>query len=519
MIDMMSFDYRKHAARLIVIFAAAAILNILPVFITGVPLDKQLSSDAEYHVVHWQEFSKSYSGNFQKDDMFRLDTRPAGDLLFDKILVAVGEFLKQRVDRWSVIVSALALALFLGAVYFVVSYSLQSPTTGFIVGLGSIVPTFALGGASWGFLTQGFVPKELAMSMAIWLLLLYFYGIRNRSPWHIRTVFLVSGVLSNWYPVLFFHYALMLGLAETIRLKTLNKEHLFYALFYFVGAPLALWDIFRKSQETSSLDLEILRSRFGYMMLSSWQYAILHYLRRFIIYLFILPGLYFIAKRRLAESEKSELSPWYAIAISAATISILGLLLENFSPLTKFLFSRTSIWFLFASMVVVVVALQKIFSKKMGLVTGMTLLIFLGQSAIPSIYRQLRNDYTNAENYRRYLAVLTKLQDLVPSQEIILANPKDANKIRAYGNRGVYVAWKDGGISLLDGKGGAEWLKRMRETTEIFDKKDFGLFKKFAEEKNLNYLLYQDGDIEIGKSELEKNTIFKLAPFGITKIF
>ena len=439
-------------------------------------------------------------------------------------MVRLGEWLKGGVLEWSSWVSSLSLIVFLSGVYFVVAYSLKNSWLGFLVALGSIIPAFSLGGSTWGFLAQGFLPRELALGIAVWIMLIYFYGLEKNHIWAGRSVFLFSGIFSNWYPVLFFHFAAVLFVAEIIRLKSIKKELLVYGLLYAAGASFALIDIFIKSTHTAPIDLEVLRFRFRYMLLSSFEYAFLRYLRRFLIYAVVVAGLFIFSKKTLNRDELRPLSPWYAVWLSAALISLTGIVLENFTTFARFLFSRTSVWFLFTSMAIIAYTIHKIYEKKIKnnfplsavLATGI-LLIFIGQSAIPSIYRQLRDLRINSTNYNDYIALLENLRNVTPNDAIILASPREAYKIRVYGSRGAYVSWKDGGITLLDGRSGREWFERLHEVEAVFGQKNLEVLQKYAQTKNIRYIIYNTDEISIDNQQLTLIPLLKSGPFVLSE--
>ncbi len=517
-------QYKKTIIHVAIIFIAAGILNGAFRAAGNIPLYQHLSSDAELHIVHWRDYSRIDPNAFVKDEMFARDTRPQGELFMDVVMVRIGEFVGVDTLPWSVFVSMISLAIFLTGIYFLVSYSLQSAEIGFLVALGSVVPAFALGGTSWGFLAEGFLPRELAVGIAVWLLYLYFYGIRLASTKHIATVFIFAGILSNWYPVLFFHFMFVLLLADIICLRSIKKEHVLYGVLWAICAPFAFYDIFAKSSSVTPINISTMRSRFGYMLFDGFEYTFVRYLRRFIIYSALISGAYALSKNIFTDDENKIITPWRSIWLSSFFISIFGILIENYTPYTKFLFSRASLWFLFSSMVIVAYTTKAICAKKIDYFKGSLLIpwtivlsIFLGQSSIPSIYRELKDLSVDRSDYAHYIKTIKKMEEFVPAGDLVLADPKDANKIRAYGNRGIYVSWKDGGISLLDGKGGEEWISRMTETSAVFQTQDFSTIKKFGEEHGMRFLFYREGEITTGSEELEKSTVFRAGPYGIAE--
>ena len=487
---------------LLVIFFVATAVNILPWFLSGIPLSKQLSSDAEYHIVHWYEYSKNYEGNFLEDKSFKLDARPAGDLFMDKVFVKIGDFFNINLLNLSILISIIALFIFLSGVYVLGRFIFNDSFWAFILSLGSIIPTFALGGTTWGFVTLGYLPRELALGFCVWLLFLFLYGKKNNISKLSYIIFFVSGLLANWYPVSFIHFVLVLLLTDIIQKRKIAKEHFLYGLLFFGGASFAVFDIVRKAQLTTPPDLDILRLRYGYMFVSSFDYGVLHYLRRIILYLVWVPLLIFIYRKFLKDKIKENISFWISMFISSGIIMTIGVFLEEYTVYAKFLFSRTSLFFILSSMVIstmVLVGSHEHFfpnGKFKKIIIGLVLfVIFLGQSAIPTIYRSFRDLAKNANEQKIFLNALDLLGKHTTSKDMVLADPKYSNKIRAYALRPVYSSWKDGGISLLDGSAGREWYNRYIENYKILQTKDLNQILKFSKDNKLGAIFVKTGEV------------------------
>ena len=207
---------------------------------------------------------------------------------------------------------------------------------------------------------------------------------------------------------------------------------------------------------------------------------------------------------------------------------MVGVAVEIFAPeYMKFLLSRISVWFYLASMVIVAYTGYEIFIAKFGrsikntIVFSVLMLgLLLGQTSILSTYTGIRDFKKDVDSYKQYLATILELKKLVPLGQIILSNPsKEASAIRAYGGYGVYVSWKDGNVSLVDGNAATKWFARYNETAKIFSQKNFFVIKKFAIEHDLQYYLFDVRDVERGMDELTKVTIFKSGDYGLAKLY
>ncbi len=498
-----NINSKRHILFLVIIFLAAAIFNILPRLLTDIPLSQQLSSDAEYHIVHWYEYSKYSDNNFLEDKSFQYDTRPAGDLFIDKIFVRIGESLNIKLTEWSVIISIIALGLFLSGVYAVSSFALNNAFLALMIGLGSIIPTSALGGTTWGFLTSGYRPRELAIGFALWLLLFYLYGKRKNISWTPFAVFFAIGVFANWYPVLFLHFAMVLILADVIQNRKISKEHILCCILFAAGAAFAIFDVVSKAKTTIAPDLNILHIRYEYMYISSFAYGFFRYLRRVIIYLLWIPGLIIFFKKFIKEKAGESLSFWLALWVSAGIIMTTGVLLEQYTVYAKFLFSRTSLFFIFSSMVITSVMLMRAIEHffpnhrlKKAILSLALLCIFIGQSSIPTIYRHFSSMAKNVGSEKSFREALDVIFRHTISKDVVLANTSYSNKIRAYAKRNTYCSWKDGSESLVDGRAGKEWYERFIKTNEVLQTNNLNTIIEFSRKNDITVLFLETSAIK-----------------------
>ena len=511
---------------LFIILFAAVLLNSASYFLTGISPAYRQSSDATVHVVQWQEFSQNYAGNFDNDVMFQsYQAQPTGTLFVDKVLVRMSELLHIDLLNWSIIISALSLALFLSGVYFLILYSTKKSLLALIISLVSIIPVISLGLSSWGFMTLGFVPKETSLGIAVWLTILYLRGVSTNSKLKISAFFALLGVFANFYPPLFCHFALVLLTVEVLRLRSIKKEHILYGLIFLVAAPVALFDIFIKAGHFTTPSVAIIISHYG-APLQSLSYLVLHYLRKQIIYAILVGGLWYLYRRVLKKQYPPIMSLWYAVWWSTLLWSLVGVGIEIFAPLyMKYLISRISVWFYLASMILIAYTAYEIWfatfarSLKQYLIFSLLLLlVLLSQTSVLNVYNGIRDLQYTATDYKAYLSVVTKIKDFVPTGSLVLANPDvGANTIRTYGDVGTYVAAKDGNVTLFDGASAMQWSERYTETREVFSQKSFSVIQSYALAHNLHYYFFNTGDIQSGTDALSKKTLFISGPYGLAK--
>mgnify|MGYP003393641887 CR=1 FL=1 len=527
MYTTMRKDTVQHAVALLFIFIVAILVNGAPYFLTGISLAYRQSSDATVHVVDWQQFSRGYTGQYENDVMFQnYQAQSTGVLFADKALVRVGEFLNLGILTWSIVVSCLSLVLFLSGVYFLVLFSLKNWILALVISLVSIIPVISLGLSSWGFLTGGFVPKELSLGIAVWLTILYLWGASTSSRSKVATFFLLLGLFSNFYPVLFFHYALIIIIAEVLRSRSVKMEQFVYGILFLAMAPIALFDIFIKSSNFTPPDIAIIVDHYT-ATLHSWKYLFLHYLRKQILYVAIVASLWYVFRRLLKKEYPPLLLLWYAIWWSALGLSLLGVGIELFSPsYMKYLLSRTSVWFYAASMIIVAYTAYEIYFTKFShsiknaiFFSAVLFFVLLGQTSVLNVYTCIQTFQKNAEDYKQYLSIVTQLQSVVPPGAVVLSNPdQEANTIRAYGGVASWVSWKDGNVTLFDGDTARVWFERYNKTKEVFAQKDFSAIQQFALENNLSFYLFDTRDIEKGADRLEGRAILESGTYGLVKL-
>jgi hypothetical protein len=513
---------QKHFFYWSIIIILAIFFNILPTF-SGAPLSKQLSTDAEYHLVHWFTYSQEYQGSFDSGDQSSIDVRPRGELFGDKLLVKTSELLGLGIEdlsQFSIGISWFALLLFLTMVYILGCLVFDEPFWAFILGLGSIIPTFAMGGATWGFLSLGFLPRELALGWCLGLLALFIFGRKHQKEKLVLLTFFLSGLSANWYPVLFFHFIIVLILADVIWKKKVSISHLLYGLLFALGGSFAIYDVLMKAQSTQSLDFGVYHYRYAYMMFSPIGYGIFHYGRRMILYLLWVPLIIWLAKFL---KKDIDLSLWRSLFISSTAITIIGIGLEQSTNYARFLFSRASLFFILSSMVISVLVIPKFFekTKHQKLISGLILLIiFFGQSAIPTIYRSFVNNKNSIDNYwiqkqNGFIEALDIIKKNTLPSEMVLANPSYSNKIRYLIIRPVYSSWKDGGVSLLDGKAAKEWFDRYTETNKILADGNLSEIIKFGQAKKVSVILIGPEKIKSNAESIDGFTSYQAGDYTV----
>ncbi len=517
----------RHTAALTLILTVAVLLNALPVLLSHVPPQYNLSSDATVFATLWQEGAAGYSGAFAHDQMFQQFTEePTGVFAADRALVWVAQTLHVDLLTWSIVVSAASLAAFLVGVYALVWYALRNRALAIVIALASIIPVVSLGLSSWGFMVGGFVPKETGLSIAVWLTILYVRGIREHSWEKITYFFVLLGLCANWYSPLFYQYALLLFTAEAIRTRAVKKELFLYAGVFFLVSPLALWDIFVTNGHFTQPIVSLIIAHYTWP-LHSLSYLLLHYLRKQIIYALLLTSLWWAHRHVLKKESPAIMRLWWALWWAALVWSLVGVGIEVWAPLyEKYLLSRTSVWFYFASMVLVGALgwdlcfwwIKRTWITVL-LFCGVLLCVLLAQSSLLNYLGGLRDATAGSADYRQYLSVVTQLKTLVPDSALVLADPDDkANTIRSYGGIGVWVSVKDGNVILYDGAASQTWYARYEAAEQVFATKDFSVIRTYALQNGLRYYFFDTRDITASAALLKQKTILQSGDYGLAKL-
>jgi hypothetical protein len=400
--------------------------------------------------------------------------------------------------KFSVFLSFVALLLFLCGLYFLIYYCLKDKLIAGLITFFSIFSVHALGGSVFGIQALGFLPRDLALALSMYILLLYFYAINRQSNFYALSAFFISGIFSNFYPLLFFQLVLTLLCSEIVRTRSLRFINVWCFFGFLIGALPTVIDILYKSTQAAPIDIEIMRSFYKYMIADFSLDTFRHYLRRFIIYGFLVTAIIFLVIRNADNSEKKKIHPWIAIAISSFILSVIGVYLESTTVFTKYMMSRISLWFILSSMVIISFGIRLFmnkFSEKKSIILTAAVVsaIFCLQSNIPTAYRFLRNTYINRNQTREFHAAIEKLKELTTKDDLIIAPSDEYNdlaaSVRTYSLRPIYICYKYGGISVMDGTIAREWIEKYQNLQDVFKDKDPKKLIAFMKSNEISYAL------------------------------
>lgn len=478
-----------------IIFLLALGFNLLPQFITGIPLKYHLLRDASSFV--------NISQTVVNPEIFASDTMmprtlPVGLLFFLRWSTQLGVFLGVELIQWSIYLSFISLFIFLFGVYAVTAYTLENKAFSFLITLISIIPVKCLGAFNFGFQTLGFVPKNLFLALSIITLFFYFYGVKHEKAGWIGLFFLLTGILINFYPAFPVHTAATFLLAEWFRKGRFDFRILCYSALVCLGSLPALTDVMINFVHTK-VDNDLLKLASTYTMMIPLSWRTVYYFRTFVTYAVIIPILYFKIIRYCNPKIQDQLRPWLAIVMGSFLISIGGVLLElKFPSLWRFLIPRASVWYIFAAMMVLVVGVDCYFRQERRrqsfLPIVISLVILLWQSNIGYVGFRLYKAYQSKHDKKALLLALDHLKRKSDLEDVILApcgRAEDlALEVRAYSQRPVYVTHTDGGIAIFSGSNGRLWWERYQKIRNLFPITNLMTFIEFMRREKIDYAIF-----------------------------
>lgn len=515
-----------HILSIIFIIICAFLFNLAPFFVSGVPLGQQILSDAEGHIAAWQMALNSKVFSSDLILIKSMQALPAGQIASASILVLVPKYFKVDIFLWSVIVSFVTLFTFVIGIYFLVFVTLKDRLAACLISFFCIVPIHALGGSTFGFQALGYLPRDLALAVIVLILSLYFRAVYRENSRLMLLVFFILGLLANFYVSFVANIVLTLIFAEIIRLKKIRLNLILCGIVFILGALPTLVEFFAKDSHVAAVDLNLMRSYYRYLMATPFPEALRQYLRRFIIYAISLPLIYFFIIRKSKKSDQLLIWPWISLALASFILSVIGVYIETTTIYTKYLISRASLWFMLSSMVIcfygirlfmkrIVVAKERIFTI---LVVSF---IFLVQSNAPSIYKFLKASHNTASQKKEFHIAVAQLKKLTSEDEIILVPSSEfddlAATVRVYSERGIYVCYKYGGVSIMDGALAREWKDRYQKLERVFTGANINSLLEFMQKENIRWAFVPENYLRDNGAISDSHIIAKVGRYCIIK--
>ena len=261
-------------------------------------------------------------------------------------------------DIWttSIVVSIVALIAFVWSIYVLAARTQFDETLAFVVAAVSGIPVHALAATTLGFQALGFLPRDLALTVALLILIGYFEACKSGSG--MVWVFVICGISANFYILVFGHLCATLLVAEVIRVRRVHARHIAFGVLFVVAALPVLVSSLNMIGAATPVDAAIMRMRQSYMLVFPFAPALRTTLRRVVIYMVVALPLAVVAGRYGSELERRSVALWRPVALAALLITLAGVVIENTTTLWPYQISRTSVFFLLAAMMISAVGFQ-----------------------------------------------------------------------------------------------------------------------------------------------------------------
>src|SRR5688572_8753501 len=460
---------RWRRVHVLVLLAAVALFSQLPRLASGIPLGRLLSSDAEWYVALTARMADPAILAADAGFRYASGVKPGVENWLHWLVIGTARATGSDFGSASVALSILTLVAFVLLVYWLMASTLGDEPLAFVIALLCVIPVHALAATTLGFQPLGFLPRDLALTGAVGLLGCYFAALRRGRG--LALVFLACGLFANVYILVFAHLAAVLWVAEVIREPRAWRRHLVSGLMFVAGAAPVLAGTLAYLGSATPPDIPIMRMRHPYMMIFPLGDALRTTLRRVLIYAVLTPLAWAVVRRVGTADQQRAIAPWSRVAQAAFAVTLAGIVIENTTTLWPYHISRASVFFILSAMAICATGLYALgvrYAGAAGRAVGLALvaLLLLMQSNLPSIYRHVQLVSATRVERQELLDLSDWLLLQTPPAQVVLV-PTDVNEdlaltLRVYALRPVFVTFKDGGVSMLDGDKGRDWLARLR---------------------------------------------------------
>lgn len=372
-----------------------------------------------------------------------------------------------------------------------------------------LLETHVLGGTTFGCSPFGILPRELALCTAIIILYIKLSSSVTSTQTMKNTLIIPYGAIG----ILFYIYPpqalglflLILGFDLINVHGSKNLKNLIIALLTFgiIATPFAL-SYHMASESGTPVNLNILKQRNSFMLLTGFDNNTYLYLRRFLyqtIFLFI--ATMFIAKtypRWLKDRVKSYLMPFIIVSL---LLSVLGLHLEKNTELITLFISRASIFYALFFYIFCLLMLQKFKQEtqirlKVPIILMVVISLMLNTNLFGFI-RQCRYEFNLQPKTIEFFSIIDKHACKAEKGSLFLVSyspERDyAAMFRSYTGLGVFVCDKEGGISLVDGDLAKNWANRTRMQRQVLSLVSLEEVKQVSKKLRITNLILATEDV------------------------
>jgi hypothetical protein len=475
--------------------------SFLPSLLTGMPLRHLLSSDAEFYVALEATLMDPSLLKADRGFEYARWAKPGLETVLHRGIGQLASVTGTDIWTASIIVSIVSLLAFVSAIYVLAARTLFDKTLAFVVAAISAIPVHALSATTLGFQALGFLPRDLALTVALLVLIAYVEACKRGSG--MVWVFVICGISANFYVLVFAHLCATLLVAEVIRVRRVRAHHIAYGALFVAAALPVLVSSLQMIGAATPVDAGIMRMRESYMLAFPLAASLRTTLRRVVIYTVVALPLAVVVRRYGSEVERRSVAIWRPVAVAALVITLAGVVIENTTTLWAYQISRTSLFFLLAAMMMSAVGFQVLcrlvltsHARRAGLIALAGLLLV--QSNLPSVYRNIRDLRASRDERLSLIDAADWLRQHAGHDDRVII-PTTADKdialtLRAYSLRPLFVTEKDGGVSMLDGDQARKWLRRFTAAQQVFASRDAGGLLALMHSEQITYaVLPRDG--------------------------
>ena len=481
----------------ILLAAGIVVLVFIPKWVTGLPFSQLLSSDAESWVYHLQKVAFE-----DKQHVESTKSKPNTAYFIRQLraIIEMGKITGLSASLLSVYISIFCLIIWVFTFYEIAKICLPDPRWAILPGLLSIIETHILGGSTLGFRALGFLPRDLASVIALLLVTLYVVGSSKRRGILIISSFVGAGFLFYLYPPQSVVLFLVLAIADILQEKKISFIlACSLAGYLLVCSPYAV-ELLNTNAGESHIEINIMRARNKFMLVTGFNLDSLRYLRRFAAHSLIC----FVSIWMLFNKYKTRpnIVPIIYISISGFFLTIIGLIIECNTEYLRLFVSRASAYLTIGTLILCTAALSeyvkdKITRKRAIAVCGVVLALLL-QTNLTTLIRYWTQIASDREEIRAVMEMCESIKGSTDRASLLLVpytEQKDiAATVRTYSEREVYVCDTEGGVSFVDAKAAKDWEARVQKQNNVLKTSDPATLSKFMFSEKILYVLFRSCD-------------------------
>ena len=457
-------SFNLSAKPLLALFSAWTLYYLI-LYIAGLDLiSEHLISDAKFYVLSAEKLA-DYKISAQFNVYIEGKTFTERYLLLG--IFYLSQFFKIPIEILSLWLSRVTHLIFVLTIFRLCKICSLHDAPALSVSLLSLIEIHILGGTTFGMRGFGFLPRDLVQPIIILAFSEYIY-IKQAALKKCSANLPILGLCTLLvYPLSALHFCILILLMEIRNLKGFmflffGKKRLLNNFIFFVGLLVVALIIYERSN-LNAINLELLQQRNGFMIFDFSNAGSWKYIRRFVTELALIGVVLLLMRNSTKEFSENLILRLFFIS---SGISIVGLFIESTTSHMALFLSRLSFFSHLTFMLFIAWTLWKIFGKYKSKYNLLFLTLIFFFSAIHFNFITLARWTTKELNELSIVPEIKKdfcqkiLNNRETNQRVLVFSDKHvdlADKFRYICRVPVFVTYKDGGITLSDGKLGKKW--------------------------------------------------------------